>query len=130
MGNESIFGYGSLILPTSLIGRFKEIETPLSEIYSKELEESDYDELIRDEAIEKWEQLKETLTIIPVKVYGFERYYSVESDRGGTMLEARYTGDSSDFINGVIVQNLTEEQRASVDSMSSEALRGVGKVTH
>lgn len=112
---ESIFGYGSLILPTSLVSRFVDLEQAVDEIYENELGLED-ENLTREEAEEAWEDLKDDIDFLPVKIPGFKRTYSFESPRGGAMLEAEYTGDESDYINGVIVTGLSEEQREKVDS--------------
>ena len=114
-GNQSIFGYGSLILPTSLVGRFINLEQSVDEIYEEELGLED-ESLVREEAEEAWDELKENLGLLPVRVRGFKRTYSFESPRGGAMLEAEYTDDESDYINGIVVTGLSEEQTKKIDS--------------
>jgi len=141
--NESIFGYGSLILPTSLVSRFVDLEQTVDKIYEADLgrtgqegEESQIvddiyknergledENLIREEAEEAWENLKEDIDLIPVRVPEFRRTYSFESSRGGTMLEAEYTDDKSDYINGIVVTGLSEEQRKEIDSSEEEYQR-------
>jgi len=141
--NESIFGYGSLILPTSLVSRFVDLEQTVDEIYEADLgctgqegEESQIvdeiynnergledENLIREEAEEAWKELKEDINLLPVKMPGFRRTYSFESSRGGAMLEAEYTDDESDYINGIVVTGLSEEQRKKVDSSEEEYQR-------
>ena len=113
--NQSIFGYGSLILPTSLVGRFVNLEQSVDKIYKQELGLED-ESLVREEAEEVWEGLKENLDLLPVRILGFKRTYSFESPRGGAMLEAEYTDDASDYINGIVVTGLNKEQRKEIDS--------------
>jgi len=117
--NNALFGYGSLILPTSLVSRFVDIESSVDEIYENGLQYGDED-IVREEAQDAWEELKNELEILPVKVPGFKRTYTYESERGGTMLEATYTGEDSDYINGVLVIGLDDEYVDDIDS-SEEA---------
>jgi len=121
--DENIFGYGSLILPTSLVSRFVNLEQSVDEIYEKGLGLED-EGLVREEAEEAWEDLKENLDLFPVKILGFKRTYSFESPRGGAMLEAEYTDDESDYINGIVVTGLSKEQMKKVDS-SEEGYRRI-----
>ena len=141
--NESIFAYGSLILPTSLVSRFVDLEQTVDEIYEDDLgctgqegEESpilneiykserglEDENLIREEAEEAWKELKEDIDLLPVRMPGFRRTYSFESSRGGAMLEAEYTDDESDYINGIVVTGLSEKQRKKVDSSEEEYQR-------
>ena len=104
-----IFGYGSLILPTSLISRFENVDPELDDVY-----EGNTSRTVRPNALEKWEERRERIVYAPAKIWGFRRYYSLESDRGGTMLEAVRTDDPDDWINGVVVFGLTAEEEAQI----------------
>ncbi len=108
---HSIFGYGSLILPTS---HFIRIEPDLSQERKQILEGEDstkaekYRELcLSDRAMEAWD--KSDVEFIPVKVYGFKRYYALERNAEGNQLSVKHTENEEDFINGVIATGLTEE---------------------
>ncbi|MFD1598250.1 hypothetical protein [Halobellus rarus] len=104
-----IFGYGSLILPTSLISRFENVDPTLDDVYEGNTERN-----VRANALEKWEERRERIVYVPAKIRGFRRYYSLESDRGGTMLEAVRTDDPDDWINGVLVFGLTAEEKNQI----------------
>lgn len=106
---KPLFGYGSLILPTSLVSRFEDIDPAIERVYDETTSET-----IRTEALEKWETLRDRITYVPAKIRGFRRYYSLASDRGGTMLVAVRTDDPADWINGVLVFGLTDEERGQI----------------
>lgn len=116
MGDEQVFGYGSLILPTSMVGRFADVGG-LDSIYAEGVD-ADGDELLRDEALEVWEDVREDIDVVPVRVEGLERYYSLES-RGGAMLEAVEADDEDAYINGVVVSGLTEDQHDAISATES-----------
>ncbi|QLD86810.1 hypothetical protein HWV23_14105 [Natronomonas halophila] len=109
-----IFGYGSLILPTSLISRFENIDTAIDDVYR-----ADADSTVRDDAIDRWEERKDRITYLPAKLWGYRRYYSLESDRGDMMLEAVRTGDVDDWINGVLIFGLSDEEKIQVKGTES-----------
>lgn len=109
IGDKVLFGYGSLILPTSLIARFETIEPGLEDVYA-----GDANPNLRSEALEIWNQHKSRITYLPAKLSGFRRYYSIPSKRGGTMLEVVRTGNSSDYVNGVLIIGLNQEERQEV----------------
>lgn len=113
--DNAVFGYGSLILPTSLVSRFVDLEEEVDPIYEEELGLED-EGLVREEAEEAWQELQEEINVLPVKVPGFQRKYSYESPRGGAMLEADYTGSDEDYINGVLVTGISEEKKQEMDS--------------
>ncbi|MFO7925523.1 MAG: hypothetical protein ACQET5_11720 [Halobacteriota archaeon] len=114
-----IFGYGSLILPTSLISRFETIDPELNEIYNDETEHA-----VREDALKKWKECQNRIKYLPTKIRGFKRYYSYESKRGGTMLEVVHTDDPEDWINGVLIFGLSEyEQQRVAQSEAGYDLR-------
>lgn len=108
--NNLVFGYGSLILPTSAISRFTDFDIETEEIYSKDPDRSH----VRAEGILNLNKFD--LSFIPVKLRGFKRSYSIESRRGGKMLNCIYTGNKSDFVNGTIIKGLTESQLDEISS--------------
>lgn len=110
-----LFGYGSLILPTSLISRFEDIETSIDDVYADRTSGT-----VRDDALGRWEQYRDRIVYLPAKISGFRRYYSLESDRGGTMLEVVRTDDPDDWINGVVVFGLNSEETGRI--AESEAM--------
>lgn len=123
---SAVFGYGSLILPTSLVGRFVDLEEGVDSIYEEGLGLED-DGLIREEAEEAWDELKNDLEILPVKISGFRRSYSYESPRGGAMLGAEPLLNEDDYnepidyedgeyINGLVVLGLDEDERDEIAS--------------
>lgn len=109
-----IFGYGSLILPTSLVSRFENVDPTLEKIYSGEI-----DETVRDDALSKWEERRDRITYVPAKLWGFRRYYALESDRGGMMLETIRTDDPDDWINGVLISGLSEDEERQIAESES-----------
>ena len=108
-GDSVLFGYGSLILPTSLIARFNTVEPGLEHVYA-----GNTDPNLRAEALEIWNQQKNRITYFPIKLSGFRRYYSIPSKHGGTMLEVVQTGNSSDYINGVLIMGLDQKEQQEV----------------
>lgn len=105
---EAIFGYGSLILPTSLIGRF---DPELREKRDKIKKEGNQEEFLslylEDRSIDKWEI--SDINFVPVKIYGLKRFYSFEYYEKGNMLAAE-EADSEHYINGVLIFPLDSEQ--------------------
>ncbi len=108
-GPTPLFGYGSLILPTSLVSRFVNVSPTIDEVY-----DGVTDGTIRPDAVEKWENRRDRIRYLPAKIRGFRRYYSLESRRGGAMLEAVRTDDPDDWINGMLVFGLTPEEREQI----------------
>ena len=111
MDDPPVFGYGSLILPTSLIARYADVSS-VDPIYEAGI--TGGPDLIRDDAKRVWKAA--SIDRLPVTVTGFRRYYSVHSPRGGAMLELIHTGDPDDRVNGVLYYGLTDGQRADVDA--------------
>lgn len=109
-----IFGYGSLILPTSLVSRFEDLNTNIDDVY-----QGNTDKNIRTDALTKWEERRDRILYVPAKIWGFRRYYSLESDRGGTMLEAVRTDDPEDWMNGVLIFGLTAEEEEQIKETES-----------
>lgn len=106
-----VFGYGSLILPTSFVSRFTDYRIKTSQIYSKDPNKIN----ITAEGILKWSNTKHR--IIPCKLTGFKRYYSYDSKRGGKMLECERTDNKEDFVNGFILTNITDEEFKKMSSI-------------
>jgi hypothetical protein len=113
VGENTIFGYGSLISPISAPSRFSGCS--VDAIYESELEYGD-DGLVSDEEVSAWEAVRDKMHTVPVKIRGFQRHYSLESRRGGAMIQAAYTGDDDDVMNGVIITGLTDEQKEAIDA--------------
>lgn len=111
--SNAVFGYGSLILIPSLISRFEYVPS-IDSVYEQELTYGD-ENLVREEVKELWKKTySERITVHPVKISGFKRAYTWESKRGGLMLEAFNTGESDDFINGVLAVGLSDAELAGV----------------
>jgi hypothetical protein len=108
---KTVFGYGSLILPTAAVGNLPEIQD-VDRIYQRD------EELLRDDALEKWNEIREQVTVLPVKVEGYARYYSNESPRGGCMLEVFESED--EWINGVILFDLPDPLYEAVTEKEKE----------
>lgn len=126
--SNSTFGYGSLILPTSVMARFNEDVGPAKPLYDERKMLGD-EGLLREKAVEAWEEEQERdngLEFVPVKIPGFRRNYTWEK-YGGTMLEAEQTENEEDFINGVVIRGLSEEQYDAI--ASSEEGYGVQTVS-
>lgn len=109
------FGYGTLILPTSIISRFEKIKgRSIYEIYNKNIGYNN-DKLIRDEAISKWLEYKDKIKLIPAKLYGFKRFYSKKLNHiDRCVLEAIQTKNKKDWINGILIHGLTKKQKESI----------------
>lgn len=116
---ESIFGYGSLILPMSALGRFnEEIRQRITELREEGGGPEEFLEYYLQEGpIEKWKA--SDVNLVPAKIYGLERYYSLEVYEGGNMLVAEEAYQES-FINGVIIFPLDEEQVEKISETESE----------
>lgn len=104
----ALFGYGSLILPTSLVSRFEDLPTDIGAVY-----DGTTTDRIRPSAMDAWRRLEDRITYLPAKLYGFRRYYSLESPRGGTMLEI-VPADDDEWINGVAICGLSDPERDAV----------------
>ncbi len=104
-----LFGYGSLILPTSLVARFETISPGLDQVYTDDAAPN-----IRSDALCKWKNINSRIEYIPAKIHGFRRYYSIESKRGGAMLEIIRTEDMSDCINGVMIHGIKEDEKEKI----------------
>jgi hypothetical protein len=116
---EAIFGYGSLILPMSTIGRFdEELSEKVEEIRENgEGPEEFLEYYLQKEGLKKWEA--SDVNFIPVKIHGLERYYSLEAYEDGNMLVAEEASEER-FINGVIIFPLEEEQVEAISETESE----------
>ncbi len=114
---KTVFGYGSLILPTASAGKLQDV-SPVDKVYSR-----DSDKLVRSDALKKWRELKDQVDFVPVKVQGLKRYYSNESPRGGAMLEV--FPDEGSWVNGVIIFDLPD----GIYSKVAETERKMGGYT-
>lgn len=116
---EAIFGYGSLILPMSAIGRFdEELGEKVRELREEGGGPQEFLEYyLQQGPIQEWKA--SDVNFVPVKIYGLERYYSLEIYEGGNMLVAEET-DQESFINGVIIFPLDEEQVNAISETESE----------
>jgi len=99
-----LFGYGSLISPIDLLSKIQNPDE-LSDAYKTAGEP-----YVLECELDEWKKSDQTLRQIPVKLYGFQRYYSKPSVRGGAVLEAVHTGNQDDWINGVLIDGLTRNQ--------------------
>lgn len=115
----SIFGYGSLILPQSVVARFSDEIPSIDPTYQRRLR---YEEegITRAKADQVLNKSYSHLEFKPVKLTGFIRTYTFESERGGAMLETYYTGRDKDLINGVVVSGLNQEQYEEINQYESE----------
>ena len=121
----AVFGYGSLILPMSAIGRFdEELRDKVDRIRDEGGDSEEFLEMyLEDESIEKFEA--SDLNFVPVKIYGLERYYSLEVYDGGNMLAAEEASNEK-FINGVIISPLNDRQLEKI-SETEKSYRTVEK---
>lgn len=136
-----LFGYGSLMLPMSLLGRFENLNPPLNAVFDDDTDVEDVYDIrsidepnplasedvtetyLRSDAVEKWEQYRDRIQYYPARISGFRRYYSYDQIQDGSMLEAIRTSDSSDWINGMIITGLTPEQHWAVEASETEMER-------
>lgn len=112
--NTPILAYGSLMNPVSLVSRFNEFDVTADDVYSGKT-----DNILREEGIDKWNKEKSRINTIPIKVQGFRRYYSVNSDRGNTMLEIIQTENNDDWINGILITGLRDSEYAQISNTES-----------
>jgi hypothetical protein len=120
----AVLGYGSLILPESLIGRFADVG-PLSSVYGEHLGQDSSqpvattaDGLCRVPAVEAWESTySDRIDYHPVRVDGLRRSYALTSSRGGLMLVVRPDDDA--WCNAVVVTGLTADEADAVTASES-----------
>lgn len=103
---NAVLGYGSLIRPSSIAERKEPSWTQAA--YS-----SKTDFLIHPDVSERWDEIRDRITAIPVRLSGFERFYSYETRRGGTMLELH---PGTDTVNGIIYTGLTDDEHDAIAS--------------
>lgn len=102
---ELVFGYGSLLNPHSLVERFcPELDYPLGEA-----------------AAEEWASYRERLSFVPARLSGYGRYYCVTSENHDSLALAVRPEDGA-TVNGVIVGNLTPEERSQIDETEEDFL--------
>lgn len=117
MSDDIYLGYGSLISPSVVAAYFFDDRSEkVREKYS-EKQFSEEESVLIDEFVEKWREIKGEVEMIPVKVEGLRRSYSLKSDRGGLMLAAEEDEDS--WINAVAIRGLPEEQQKILDDVES-----------
>lgn len=103
----NIIGYGSLMSPYCVSGLFS--DSNKKEIYNERRILSE--NVVSDKSIDTIKnKIINEFSFIPIKLDGFKRTYTYMSKRGGTMLEAHRTNDSSDFINAIILSDLSDKQ--------------------
>jgi len=112
--SHTIFGYGSLLLIESVIARFNNQMPDVDELYKNKniLEDNPVTTTNLQDILTKYTNL----TFTPAKINGFIRTYTFESKRGGTMLEAYYTGRESDILNGILITGLTDKQYEAIQT--------------
>ncbi len=101
---NAVLGYGSLIRPSSIAERKEPTWTQAA--YS-----TDTDFSIHPDVSDRWDDINDRITAIPVQIEGFERFYSYRTRRGGTMLEL-YPGE--DTVNGIIYTGLTDDEHQAI----------------
>lgn len=117
--SSTIFGYGCLILPHSLVRRLTEIVTR-EEIYGKE-RTKDRENVILDKEQQVWKsRYKNRITFTPVYITGFIRAYTLESIDGGTKIQAYQTGRNEDILNGVIITGLTQDEQNKISTTEKD----------
>lgn len=122
MTEKSYVGYGSLISPTVVASYFTEnTEQKVQEKFSEKTGYEQPEEVIRQDFLEKWRELEDQITLIPVKIQGVRRSYSYRSKRGGLMLSTRKKTGS--WINAVVIQGLPEKQREILEDVESSYIR-------
>lgn len=109
-----LFGYGSLILPTSLVSRFNNFDIKTKQIYSK----NNSIGYVRAEALMSYEN--SGISFLPCKIKGFNRTYTFNSKRGGNMIECSYTGNNNHFINGFMYSGLSKKQLDLISDSEEE----------
>lgn len=110
--SEKVIGYGSLILPTQVM-RFDERVGSLRPLHRKSKRYGEKG-LLREEAIEAWDEKKDRIDLIPVKINGIRRDYNMESIDGGTKLDARESENC--WMNAVLITGLEEEEKKELDT--------------
>lgn len=115
----NVFGYGSLISPYSVIGRFSDEIPSVDTVYQNRLRYEE-DNITRPQEEKVLEEEYDRLQFKPVKLEGFVRTYTFESERGGAMLETYYTGRNDDMINGVIISGLNDGEFEDINEYESE----------
>lgn len=106
---NAVFGYGSLILPQSLIARYKKNIREEAKNYVEKTDKERSQAFLHfyTEKLERNRWENHSLKIIPVKVKGYKRYYELEIGNSN-MLTIRK--DKENYVNGVIASNLTKDQ--------------------
>lgn len=107
---KSMFVYGELLLPITVIEKIHQ------QYFNKTLLNSEHQQLVLDVLnaslqygsnlqLKKENQHKK-FQIAPVKINGFFRAYTVETERG-TQLQLYKTPDNTKFVNGLLLHNIT-----------------------
>lgn len=118
---DNYLGYGSLISPSVVAAYFFDDRAErVEEKYSEKNFAKDESVLI-DDFVEKWREIKGEVEMIPVKVQGLRRNYSLKTSRGGLMLSASESED--DWINAVVIRGLPEDQQEILDQVESDYVK-------
>lgn len=122
---KALFGYGSLILPMSVLGRFdEELKNRIDEIRANGGESQEFlDYYLSERPVEKWEA--SDLNIVPAKIFGLKRSYSLEVYESGNMLAAEEASEE-EYINGVVIFPLDDEKMKEI-SETEKSYRKVEK---
>lgn len=117
---SNYLGYGSLISPSVVAAYFLDNRAEkVEEKYSQEFQ--DEESVLIQEFVEKWHEIKDEVEMIPVKVRGLRRSYSLKSSRGGLMLSA--SEDEDEWVNGVVIRGLPEVQQEILDDVESDYVK-------
>jgi len=100
-----IFGYGNLVSPLSLAGRWKHSDD-IDEIYDRDIRLTD--SFDRSAMVDAWNTLTEEYGVrsYPVQTDGFKRFYGIEN-RGGGMLEVHR--EQGEWVNGMVYTGLPDD---------------------
>ncbi|WP_414837919.1 hypothetical protein ACK3SF_00750 [Candidatus Nanosalina sp. VS9-1] len=122
---EALFGYGSLILPMSVLGRFdEELRSRIDELRENGGASKEFlNYYMSERPVEKWKA--SDLHMVPAKIYGLKRSYSLEVYDSGNMLVAE-EASKDEFINGVVIFPLDKNQVDKI-SETEEGYRTVEK---
>ena len=117
---DNYLGYGSLISPSVVAAYFSDNRAEkVEEKYSQEF--PDDESVLLEGFVEKWHEIKDEVEMIPVKVQGLRRSYSLKTGRGGLMLSASESEDN--WINAVVIRGLPEEQQEILDDVESDYMK-------
>lgn len=98
----------------SVLGRFDdELKNRIDEIRENGGESQEFlNYYMSERPVEKWRA--SDLNIVPAKIYGLKRSYSLEVYESGNMLVAEEALEEEEYINGVVIFPLDEEQMKKI----------------